>query len=602
MPFNPDRMKPFSRFLAAALCIAAELAFVASGHASWLADRWPGLSYADAKNNPPDPHGAAGPSGLILTVNGAIAYRPKASSSYVWGPINYGTFFAPAGNAGSGNGDPKVLFDRGTQRFFLLVQEDADPDVSFINIAVSRNADPRTFTGSDWHFYRVPMRETLLGEDFWGDYPCLGLDGRAFYVTFNMFPFPMQSSDPNPIEWENVADHGQMFIFNKADLVNGTLSYRSFDVPTGFTLQPASVLSSSTPGNKAYFAQIDSPATARIWVLNNPLGNPILVPFGVPIPVTGTPALGAPQILTDVRLDTVTPFKAQGNAFWYDGSVWFCYTGASPDGRAKVWYYQVATHAEGLELPVPLLKQAVMIPGDSDTGWTMQPAIGANSRGDVCIVYIQTSGSETPTIKFTTIPHYFTTLAPFESPQTLVSSPTHYEGPAQTPNQSTRWGDYASVSADPSDDSFWIVHEYSRGFQSQLNWGTYWGHVVVPQHVIYVDKSNGCLRPEDLAWPFSKLASYVPGWSWGTREGLGVVLDPRNPPEGAPTLPCPPDPLPCTLPVCLGGPFKDIDSALKNATSGDMLEVRSGNYNEKPRINQHVFISAKGGSVFIGKP
>jgi hypothetical protein len=123
----------------------------------------------------------------------------------------------------------------------------------------------------------------------------------------------------------------------------------------------------------------------------------------------------------------------------------------------------------------------------------------------------------------------------------------------------------------------------------------------------FVDKGNQCLRPEDLSWPFSTLAGYVPGWSWGMRNGLGVTLDPRNPPPGAPALPCPP-PIkgvtpPCSITVCLGGPYKTVDSALQGANPGDRLQIKAGNYNEKLRITKKVTITGSGGgSVFIGKP
>lgn len=288
-------MKILRQFLGLLALVGLAVAPMKSGAASWVTARWPGLNSTDAQGwRPPDPNGAAGPQGVIVTVNAYIAYHTKVySSTYLWGPTLLTDFFAPAGNAGSGNADPKVMFDRISQRFFVVAQENANPSTSFVNVAVSRNANPQGPTTNDWYFHRLEMKQTLLDRDFWGDYPCVGLDERAFYVTFNMFPFPKDSGN-NPVDWARAADHGRVFVFNKENLINGTLIYRAFDVPTGFTLQPVSIVSAATPGNTAYFSQIDSPITARIWRLDDPLGSGAPVPYEIPIPLTGAPLVGAP--------------------------------------------------------------------------------------------------------------------------------------------------------------------------------------------------------------------------------------------------------------------------------------------------------------------
>ncbi len=110
---------------------------------------------------------------------------------------------------------------------------------------------------------------------------------------------------------------------------------------------------------------------------------------------------------------------------------------------------------------------------------------------------------------------------------------------------------------------------------------------------IFVDRGNGCLRPEDLSEPFRSLAQLVPGWSWGMRAGLGTTL----------TAPiCPPPPLPCSMTVCLGGPFKKVGDAVNSANSGDRLHIKAGNYNESVRINRALTLATDRGTVVIGRP
>lgn len=124
---------------------------------------------------------------------------------------------------------------------------------------------------------------------------------------------------------------------------------------------------------------------------------------------------------------------------------------------------------------------------------------------------------------------------------------------------------------------------------------------VASGRTVFVDRGNPCLRPEDLAEPFRTLAGYIPGWSWGTRSGLGVTLDPRNPPSPLPPAPCPPIG-PCTLNLCLGGPWKNIPDAVNSAADGSRLQVRAGNYGGAITINKRLCIAADGGTVAIGRP
>lgn len=123
---------------------------------------------------------------------------------------------------------------------------------------------------------------------------------------------------------------------------------------------------------------------------------------------------------------------------------------------------------------------------------------------------------------------------------------------------------------------------------------------VASGRTVFVDQENPCSRPEDLSWPFSVLAGFVPGWSWGSRDGVGVRLDLSNPPAGAPAFPCPPPPLPCAISACLGGPFKSVGTAVNEATSGSRLQIRTGLYKGPLTVKKPLCLTASGGPVVIG--
>src|SRR5713101_9280993 len=59
-----------------------------------VASSWPGMAQTGVI--PPDPHGAAGPGGVIQTVNLNMAYFRK-DGSYIWGPVPLATFFSGVG-------------------------------------------------------------------------------------------------------------------------------------------------------------------------------------------------------------------------------------------------------------------------------------------------------------------------------------------------------------------------------------------------------------------------------------------------------------------------------------------------------------------------
>src|SRR5881392_2386789 len=57
-----------------------------------VAASWPGIP-SDFTLEPPDPHGAAGPNGIIQVVNVEIAYWDKTGRA-IWGPVALDGIFA----------------------------------------------------------------------------------------------------------------------------------------------------------------------------------------------------------------------------------------------------------------------------------------------------------------------------------------------------------------------------------------------------------------------------------------------------------------------------------------------------------------------------
>ena len=76
--------------------------------ASFINQSWQGI-IQDTTYRPPDTHGAAGPSGIIATVNLRIAYYTKAGvQNWIDDMAGAGDFFP---SAVSGFSDPRALYD-----------------------------------------------------------------------------------------------------------------------------------------------------------------------------------------------------------------------------------------------------------------------------------------------------------------------------------------------------------------------------------------------------------------------------------------------------------------------------------------------------------
>ena len=133
---------------------------------------------------PPDPIAAAGLSHVVSVVNAMIEWRPKSGAAGTIQSLkNFFTSLTPA----SSLFDPKIIYDQYADRFIVVALEQiASPTTSRILVAISKTSDPT----AGWWFTAINSKININGADHWADYPGLGLDDKAIYITANMFPFP----------------------------------------------------------------------------------------------------------------------------------------------------------------------------------------------------------------------------------------------------------------------------------------------------------------------------------------------------------------------------------------------------------------------------
>lgn len=480
-----------------------------SAFAQTILQGWEGIA-GPTGSVPPDPHGAAGPNGNIATVNLQISYYTK-TGVLNWGPITLQSFWSSVSNSGDGNSDPKVIFDAASRRFFVILQENTGSRF-WLNVAVSRTADPKTNGTADWIFYRLDATEFAVsnnagGINYGGDYPGLAIDGRALYVTYRMYAFlPNGNLAGAAINYQNTS----ILILDKSRLLNGTGNVVSLYRPE-FGLQAVTPQDGSN-ANVAYFMDNLSATTIGLVSVTDPLGARTVGTASVAIPNRGPGpqdtamppnAVGAPQSGSPFRVPTIN--RTMGNATLVSGDVWFCATrglaatATTSAGPAVAVYYRIRLNSWPTSF-IPTLEEEGTVGNAAE--WNFCPAIGVNKKGDVAITWTRSSSSIFPSI---VVAFRAAGAGSFGAPQNITPSVT-LPGPppmviGNTFNVDGRWGDYFSTWPDPNDGTFWITNQWTR--PDTGTWSTWWTQVSVPLQDSYVNlNANPATQNGSAATPW----------------------------------------------------------------------------------------------------
>jgi hypothetical protein len=114
-----------------------------------------------------------------------------------------------------------------------------------------------------------------------------------------------------------------------------------------------------------------------------------------------------------------------------------------------------------------LYQQGTYAPA-TDTKWRWLGSIAQNANGDIGLIYTASSSTTYPGI-------YFTGRKAGDAlGQMTVAEGTIIDGPNYIAGSATRWGDYSSLSIDPTDNlTFWGTNEYiAAGTPANWPWST----------------------------------------------------------------------------------------------------------------------------------
>jgi hypothetical protein len=407
---------------------------------------------------PPDCTCAVGPNHVMVAVNTDLAvYSKNGSLLFRWPGTT--ALFQNVLPAGASIFDPRVAYDHYAQRWIVVVAARRNtPAGSWLMVGVSQTPDPG---GRYWVWALNASVDGSNPTNNWADYPMLGFDTQAVYISSNMFAIG------------GGFQYTKLRILNKAELYAGS-SLRWYDFwniknPNGsvaFTVQPA-VHFRGTGGNPpAYLVNALWPSgnTLTLWTLSNPLGfwsggTPSLSSSNVSCRSYDLPP-DAEQPGTTTRIET-NDSRLLNAVFQHVGGVrrlWTCHaskitwSGESVARSAAQWY-EIDTDS----------KTVIQQNGFGATGrYYFFPAIQTDLRRNAYMVFGRASATEFGALRQTG--RLVTDAAnDMQGSSQIKAGESSYTG--------GRWGDYFGICRDGGDaNQVWMYGQYA---DSGNTWGTW---------------------------------------------------------------------------------------------------------------------------------
>jgi len=407
---------------------------------------------------PPDCTLAVGPQDVLVAVNVDLAgYRKDGSLRFRWPSMT--ALFSPVLPAGAGLFDPKLAYDHYAQRWIVVVAaRRGTPAGSWLMLAVSQGPDP----GGAWWVWALDASvDGSNPSNNWADYPMLGFDTQAIYITTNQFQIGGGFS------------YSKLRILNKAEAYSGSAlrwwdfwNLRNPDNSLAFTVQSAMHFRGIGGNPPAYFCNALWPSgtTLTLWQLNDPLamwrgGAPNLTRASVACRGYDLPP-DAEQPGTTTRLETndsrllsaMFQFVGGVQRLWTTHTTKVTWAGESA-ARAAVQWYEIDVVSK------TVIQQGVF----GATGfYYFFPVLQTDISRNAHLCFSRSSSQEFGSLRQTG-------RRVADAPHTLQGSALVKAGESEY--LGGRWGDYFGHARDGGDAGrVWLYGEFA---DARNAWGTW---------------------------------------------------------------------------------------------------------------------------------
>ena len=401
---------------------------------------------------PSDPTGAAGPNHYVMAYNTAFKIFDKNGNVLV-DKTALSTLFP----GHSSDGDPIVLYDQFADRF-LITNFDVSSTPNKLLVAVSQTADP---VNGGWYIYAFEISGTSSTNFI--DYPKFSIWSDGYYVTSNK---DSGSADTSNVVY--VMERDKMIAGNSTAQMIGfplpDITTSGFYSPSGFNVNGNQM----PPAGNApiVYLQDDSWSGVdqdhlKIWNIN--------VDWTTPDNST----ISTPQKLTTAAFNSVFDNGSFSNLQQSDGTkidalqatVMFMtnyrrfsdhnsvvlnfVVNTNNSGKAGIRWYELRQNNDGD--PWTIYQEGTFI--DPSNHHTFAGSINMDKFGNIGLGYTIVDTDQVPEL------HYTGRMVADPLNQMTITPDTVTPGVKNDPD--TRYGDYAQLTVDPTDDkTFWFISEY----------------------------------------------------------------------------------------------------------------------------------------------
>jgi len=431
--------------------------------------------FADTGSFPPDPTMAAGPHNVVIMVNRNINIISKNGTPVPNKSQTLASFFASLGSVATDPMfDPKAIYDRYLNRFWVLAVSRngaVNPVRSQMAIGLSNTDD----AADGFSLFVLDMtQDGGNASSNWCDYPQIGLDAQAIYLTCNMFDFS------NPANFQ----YAKVRIMTKSQFVNNAcclwwdfwnLREDALGITASFTLQPAHMKNAAV-GDGAFlinshtFCVFCPPDTLEVRRIRN--AQRCCIPGNQTEP-------DLDEESHDVgEFDTPPDAEAQNSgtnidtgdtrllyAFWKNGRLSTGQGLACNDGDDACISFtelDVSGYPDDISTINDFAYQTAGIN-------FYYPQVDVNDNEDKTMVFSSSSGSRFADARFIGIPSSLTCTNCVDGPETVLQAGAAGYVRLDMAGRN-RWGDYSGASVDPAGTGIWIHGEFASSTANQ--WGT----------------------------------------------------------------------------------------------------------------------------------
>ena len=413
-----------------------------------------GYSTFSVNSAPPDTNSAVGPTQIVTIVNSGFTVQSKAGA-IMYGPSATNTVFSGFGGAceTTNDGDGVVRYDRLANRW--LITQFANVFTSsgpyYECVAVSKTNDA---TGA---YYRYSFQFSNFP-----DYPKVSVWPDAYYVTYNMFSAAGG--------WL----YGTACAMDRANMLTGATATqvcyntsRSYGALLAGDVDSATAPPTGAPNPLIALGVSNNDLAAWRFKPNftTPASSTFTGPTSLTISSYSMACNGGncvPQGGTTNTLDALGDRLMNRYAYRNFGdhqSLVVSHSVTSGSTVGARWY---EIRLDSNNNP-SIYQQGTYTP---DSTYRFMPSIAMDKVGNIALGYSTSSSSAYPAIAVTG-QLAGDTLGTMTQGETILQS----GGGSQT-GSLHRWGDYATMNVDPSDDcTFWFSTEYLKASGS-FNWST----------------------------------------------------------------------------------------------------------------------------------